>query len=222
MNNRICFYLSAVLITFSLGFHACKKKDPKPEIKPALSVSPTELSFTAAGEAKPLSVTANKAWTLTGTPEWVTASATSGNGNTTVTITASANTVAKRDAKLTFTVAGATPVEVTLNQAATITTVPDIVLTITAGTYTYNGEEIKPIATVTADGAILTAGTDYDLSYNANTNAGEATVTATGKGTYAGKSDTKPFTIAKCPITITADDANKIFWDDDPELYTTV
>ena len=100
--------------------------------------------------------------------------------------------------------------------------VPDITLTIT-GEYVYNGAPIVPQYTVKAGDHTLTTGQDFDLSYGeaGNTNAGEVTVIATGKGTYAGKSDTKSFIIEKCPITVTADDIERNFWDDDPELTFT-
>ena len=109
-------------------------------------------------------------------------------------------------------------VKVTVNEP-----VPDITLTIT-GEYVYNGAAIVPQHTVKAGDATLTTGQDFDLSYGdaGNTNAGEVTVTATGKGKYEGKSDTKTFTIEKCPITVTADNMEKTFWDDDPELTFTV
>jgi len=109
-------------------------------------------------------------------------------------------------------------VKVTVNEP-----VPDITLTIT-GEYVYNGAPIVPQHTVKAGDHTLTTGQDFDLTYGeaGNTNAGEVTVTATGKGTYEGKSDTKTFTIEKFPITVTADDMEKTFWDDDPEFTFTV
>ena len=82
-------------------------------------------------------------------------------------------------------------------------TVPDITLTVT-GTYTYTGNPIVPTVTVKAGDMTLPA-SDYDLSCSNNLDAGvmTATVTATGKGMYAGKSDTKNFTVAPRAATLT-------------------
>ena len=95
-----------------------------------------------------------------------------------------------------------------------------------SGTYQYNGAAHEPSGAsveVKADNTVLTANTDYTLSYSANTAAGTATVTATGKGKYGSNSKgTGNFTIAKFPITVTANNASKSKWDDEPTLtYST-
>ena len=68
---------------------------------------------------------------------------------------------------------------------------------------TYTGSAIRPSVTVKDGDTALTAGKDYTLSYSSNTNAGTASVTLTGMGGYAG-TKTVSFTIAKKPVTITA------------------
>ncbi|MEA4971434.1 MAG: MBG domain-containing protein [Candidatus Pelethousia sp.] len=68
----------------------------------------------------------------------------------------------------------------------------------TAG-FSYTGKAQKPAVT---DGATtLAEGVDYTAAYTNNTNAGTATMHVTGKGNYSGTLS-KPFTIAKAPLTI--------------------
>ena len=62
------------------------------------------------------------------------------------------------------------------------------------GSYTYKGSAWVPTPAV-SDGGALTAGSDFDYTYSNNIDAGTASVTALGKGTYAGRSATRTFTI---------------------------
>ena len=91
------------------------------------------------------------------------------------------------------------------------------------GTYTYKGAAHEPGVTVKWGEKPLTIDTDYTLAYSNNTNAGTATVTAKGKGNFTNSSTgSNNFTIAKFPITVTADNKERSYWDIDPELtYTT-
>lgn len=72
---------------------------------PMLSVNTTALGYVAAGESKPVNVTANSSWTAeTSEPSWVSLSAANGNGNASVGITVAANTeLTVRTATVTFT-----------------------------------------------------------------------------------------------------------------------
>jgi hypothetical protein len=74
-----------------------------------LDVSPTALSFAAAGEAKTLQVAANVGWTASSDASWLTVSPASGTNSSTVTATATANTSAsQRAATITVTGGGIT------------------------------------------------------------------------------------------------------------------
>ncbi|RRD69005.1 BACON domain-containing protein, partial [Tannerella forsythia] len=85
---------------------------------PALAVSPATLSFVAAGETKPVTVTASGAWTAASDQSWLTLSTGSGTGNMTVNVTAANYTgTAPRTAKVTFT-AGSVTQEVNVTQQA--------------------------------------------------------------------------------------------------------
>ena len=95
---------------------------------------------------------------------------------------------------------------------------PPLLVTLEASSYVYCGAAITPAATVTLNGATLTAA-DYTLMYDNNTDAGYATVTVEGKGDYEGSTGAAYFTIARYPISVTAHDAGKTYWDTiDPEL----
>lgn len=56
-----------------------------------LTVTPSYLSFLAAGSTLTSTVTASGAWTITNVPAWITVSPMSGTGNGTLTVTTSAN-----------------------------------------------------------------------------------------------------------------------------------
>ena len=71
-----------------------------------ISINPTSISLeNTSGSAKAVTVTANQGWTVTGTPEWLGVSKSTGSGNDTVTFTTqSANSGAEaRTGTVTFT-----------------------------------------------------------------------------------------------------------------------
>ncbi len=81
------------------------------------AATPTTLSLVSSGGNLSLTIATSVgcAWTLTGLPAWVSASATSGSGPATLTLTVDTNPGAARSA--TFTAAG---VSITVSQAGTI------------------------------------------------------------------------------------------------------
>ena len=83
-----------------------------------VTVNPASLDFTAAGETKPLTVTASGAWTAASDQTWLTLSAASGTGDGSVNVTATANPGPSRTAKVTFT-SGSITCEVNVIQAGT-------------------------------------------------------------------------------------------------------
>ena len=70
-----------------------------------LTVSPSSLSYTAAGESKTVTVTSNTSWTATSSANWLTVSPASGSNNGTITAVATANTSTQQRAA-TITVSG--------------------------------------------------------------------------------------------------------------------
>ena len=68
-----------------------------------LSVSPTEMSFTAKGGSKTMSVTSNTAWIVSSNRDWVKLGAINGNGDTQVTVSIEENkTHTKRSATISL------------------------------------------------------------------------------------------------------------------------
>ena len=88
--------------------------------------------------------------------------------------------------------------------------------TVTLGTaLTYTGTaQTQSIASVTLNGLTLTAD-DYTVTGNQQTGAGDYTLTVTGKGNFTG-SVTKDWSIAKAPMTITADNVTVLVGRDAP------
>lgn len=88
--------------------------------KVSLSVDKSSISFTSAqGEKESLTITANMSWTISGIPDWLNASTTSGNGNSSITLTTKSanNTATERTATLTIS-SGTESVQVSISQEA--------------------------------------------------------------------------------------------------------
>ena len=222
-------FLTAIIC---IAFFSCKKDkdDPKPVI--TITAQPQAANVNAGSITGNLSITASVTQSATLTYQWysnasATVSTTGGtkiDGATAATFAIPATLTAANSPYYYFcelSAIGATSVRSTAATVTVVKLVPNIVLTIT-GTYSYNGAAQPPSHTVTADGALLAEVTDYVLTYGAsgNKNAGTVTVTAEGRGTYAGKTDTKTFEIAKFQVLITANNVEKSFWDDDPAQLT--
>ena len=77
-------------------------QDPK-QITYTLDVSPSSLSFAAAGETKNITVTSNDSWTVSSDQSWCTVSPSSGSNNGTIKVTAAANSsTSSRSATITI------------------------------------------------------------------------------------------------------------------------
>lgn len=88
---------------------------------------------------------------------------------------------------------------------------------------TYNGtSQIQEPVVTTQDGRELVKDVDYTLAYSNDTiNAGTVTVTITGTGNYDGEV-TRTYEISKASLTIKANDAKKVYGDEDPIFTSTV
>ena len=89
---------------------------------------------------------------------------------------------------------------------------------------TYDGNEHKWTPTVSdADKKALTEGTDYTVSYGTAdfTNVHTITVTIEGIGNYTG-TVVRTYAITPAEVTVTANNANKVYGENDPELKATV
>ena len=124
-------------------------------------------------------------------------------GTATVTATGASLYEGKSDVK-TFTIQ---PVKTTF------------VLTLSETEFTYNGvAQIPEVVTVVWNDKQLTVGEEYTIQYSNNLNAGTATVSVTGTGNFDGSSGTKNYTIARFPVSVAANDAEKNYWVSDPPL----
>ena len=88
----------------------------------------------------------------------------------------------------------------------------------------YDGKEHKWTPTVSdADDKALTEGTDYTVSYNTAdfTNVHTIAVTIEGIGNYTG-TVVRTYAITPAEVTVTANNANKVYGENDPELKATV
>ena len=88
----------------------------------------------------------------------------------------------------------------------------------------YDGKEHKWTPTVSdADDKALTEGTDYRVSYDTAdfTNVHTITVTIEGIGNYTG-TVVRTYAITPAEVTVTANNANKVYGENDPELTATV
>ena len=87
---------------------------------PTLTVSPSSLSFVAAGEPKTFAITSNTAWTVTvpGADTWCQVSPGTGSNNGNITVTTTTNTGAARNTTITVSGTGVTNQTVTVSQDA--------------------------------------------------------------------------------------------------------
>lgn len=85
----------------------------------SLSVSPSNPQFTSEkGATGNLTITSNSAWSISGSPAWLTLSATQGTGNTTITMTTNERNFSENARSATLTiVAGSKSAVVTVTQA---------------------------------------------------------------------------------------------------------
>lgn len=83
---------------------------------PSISVSPTALEFSPAGESKTVTISSNVKWTSTSTGDFTVTPASGAAGNSTVTVTAAANTTSNaKSGSVTFKASSASAT-LSLNQ----------------------------------------------------------------------------------------------------------
>jgi gliding motility-associated-like protein len=86
----------------------------------------------------------------------------------------------------------------------------------------YNGLAHNLLPEIKDQGITLVKDTDYTLDYSDNVNAGTVTISINGIGNYSGSREVS-FAITKADLTITAQDKNKVFGEQDPAftaIYT--
>lgn len=162
---------------------------------PALSVSPTALSFTSAASSTPVGVTSNVAWTVSSSQTFITVAPAFGSNNGSVLVSVTGNTgTAPRTGTVTFTGGGFTRTVSVTQAAATANT-----LTVAPASLSFTSAAgSSPVAvtsnvawTATRDQTFITvapaSGSNngsvaVSVSANTGTTARTGTVTITGGG----------------------------------------
>lgn len=141
--------LMSLLVALFAGFTSCSSSDDDDDKGGKVMTDKTSITFMAKqGVSETLSIVASKDWTVSGMPEWLNASSTSGRGNSTITLTTKTanNTVEERTAQLTVQ-SGNNVAYVTVTQETSISA----------------GCTVKPSNIVT-----LATGVAFDYSYGSN------------------------------------------------------
>jgi len=108
------FFSDMENVKLAIQAHICPSSTPAT----TLTVSPSSLSYTAAGESKTVTVTSNTSWTATSSASWLTVTPASGSNNGTITAVAAANTsTSQRTATITVSGTGVTAQTISVTQA---------------------------------------------------------------------------------------------------------
>ena len=174
--------------------HIC----PTDEQPSSLSVSPSSLSYTAAGESKTVTVTSNTSWTATSSASWLTVSPASGSNNGTITAVAAANTSSsQRTATITVSGSGITRT-ISVTQAGvsyTLTVNP------TSLSYTANGE--TKTVTVTSNTSWTAISSASWLTVSPASGSNNGTITAVAAANTSTQQRTATITVSGSGITRT-------------------
>ena len=136
-----------LMLSATFIFSSCKDDDDEPS---TLSVSSTDLDFTALGGERSFSVTSNTAWTINGAKSWCYVSITQGTGNLSVNVEVEKNTTKEaRKCRLTVSTSDGTQSKtISIQQDAAETT-----LTVSPADITFNGESgLKDEFKITTNG----------------------------------------------------------------------
>jgi len=162
-------------------------------------ITPVSWSPATTGGTQVVTIKTASAWSLTGLPAWVTATAVSGSGNGTVTLTATANTTGSaRSASMVFTTGGKT-VTLPAKQAPIVTPV-SWAAPATGGT--------RSVTITTPKGWTLT-GFPAWIKPSAVSGSGNGTVTLTANpnNTSAARKASLVFTTGGKTVTLTVTQA---------------
>ena len=99
--------LFMAFLTGALALAACKKEQNPNDLPPSITVSPGAVSFEQSEGSQKLEVTATRAWTISGIPEWIAVTPASGAASLTaseVIVSVLSNTGNDREATLSFSI----------------------------------------------------------------------------------------------------------------------
>ena len=174
--------------------HIC----PTDEQPSSLSVSPSSLSYTAAGESKTVTVTSNTSWTATSSASWLTVSPASGSNNGTITAVAAANTSSsQRTATITVSGSGITRT-ISVTQAGVSY---NLTVNPTSLSYTANGE--SKTVTVTSNTSWTATSSASWLTVSPASGSNNGTITAVAAANTSTQQRTATITVSGSGITRT-------------------
>ena len=174
--------------------HIC----PTDEQPSSLSVSPSSLSYTAAGESKTVTVTSNTSWTATSSASWLTISPASGSNNGTITAVAAANTSSsQRTATITVSGSGITRT-ISVTQAGVSY---NLTVNPTSLSYTANGE--TKTVTVTSNTSWTATSSASWLTVSPASGSNNGTITAVAAANTSTQQRTATITVSGSGITRT-------------------
>lgn len=145
--------LLLLLLLCPLGFAACSSDDNDDEgggeTFSSLSVNVNELIFSSTeGDMQDFQITTDESWTISGTPDWLNISTTSGNGNATVKLTTSEfnNSATQREGRIIISAGNAADTISVIQRAGFLSTAsvtPDNIVCLSNGAafdYTFGSD----------------------------------------------------------------------------------
>ena len=163
-----------------------------------LTVNPSSLSYTAAGESKTVTVTSNTSWTATSSANWLTVSPASGSNNGTITAVAAANTSSsQRTATITVSGSGITRT-ISVTQAGVSY---NLTVNPTSLSYTANGE--TKTVTVTSNTSWTATSSASWLTVSPASGSNNGTITAVAAANTSTQQRTATITVSGSGITRT-------------------
>ena len=144
---------------------------------PTLSVSPTSLDFSAAGEQKIFNITSNANWLVSSNASWITISPDSGSENGLVKVTAEPNTTTtQRTAIVYINVSGVNPQAISITQAAAY--IPVLSVSPTSLNFaTSGGQQTFTISSNTSWNIVSSDSSRFKVSPASGSSNGTVTVT---------------------------------------------
>ena len=174
--------------------HIC----PTDEQPSSLSVSPSSLSYTAAGESKTVTVTSNTSWTATSSASWLTVSPASGSNNGTITAVAAANTSSsQRTATITVSGSGITRT-ISVTQAGV-----SYNLTVNPSSLSYTAAGESKTVTVTSNTSWTATSSAGWLTVSPASGSNNGTITAVAAANTSSSQRTATITVSGSGITRT-------------------
>ena len=168
----------------------------------------------------------NTSFTYDGQRHVPTATVTNAVGDDTVTVTVTGGQTNAGSYTATATKVSNSNYALPDGAACDFTIAPknisDMTVNLSAAVLTYNGkDQTKAVASVKDGNTTLYSGRDYTVSGATQTNAGHYELTVTGTGNYTG-SKTVAWEIAPKAVTVTANNATKVYGAEDPALTAKV